>query len=226
MSVDPEINPLLVRKINVLPFVIMRPLQSLIPLFILLVATTTGAAASGVAPHNVVVWDGDQAAKGAGWAHAEVVSLQPQSAVAHSGKTALEMRCKGTQSIWAGWNWVAFAKGAGTDIRAMKRLILWVKHAGTGADLQVNLLCGPKNSDPGQEFDTPEHHTGKVHLLHYCPNLLDGAWHQVAIPLSDLRIVPGYDPTRVAELQLGVVTPEPVDCQFFLDDIGFDDASE
>ena len=116
----------------------------------------------------------------------------------------------------AGWNWVAFTRGEGTDVRAMKRLTLWVKCSGKGGDLQINLLCG------GQEFDTPEHHTSKVRLLKYCPVLLDGGWHEVIVPLADLRTVPGYDPTKVCELQMGVPAGEPVDCSFFIDDIGFD----
>ena len=188
----------------------------------MLVAVANGIAAGGATINCLVVWDGEQAAKGSGWTHATgagEVTLRPQTAVAHSGHTALEMRCKGAQWLGAGWNWVAFTKGAGTDVRTMKRFTLWIKCSGKGGDLQINLLCG------GQEFDTPEHHTDKVHLLKYCPTLLDGQWHQVAIPLADLHTVTGYDPTKVCELQLGLLADEPVDCSFFIDDIGFDDAA-
>jgi len=199
----------------------MNALKSLVSSLIILAAAANCIAAGGAGTNRVSAWNGEQAAKGSGWTHADgngAVTLRPQTIVAHSGNTALEMRCQGAkQWLGAGWNWTAFTKGAGTDVRTMKRLTLWVKCAGKGGDLQINLLCG------GQEFDTPEHHTTKVHLLKYCPALLDGQWHQVAIPLADLRTVPGYDPTRVCELQMGLPADEPVDCSFFIDDIGFDD---
>jgi hypothetical protein len=201
----------------------MSAFKSLIPFFTVLAVAANCNAAGDAAIHHLVSWDGEQAAKGSGWTNATgrgEVSLRPQTAVAHSGNTALEMRCKGTQWLGAGWNWVAFTKGEGTDVRAMKRLTLWVKCSGKGGDLQINLLCG------GQEFDIPEHHTTKVHLLKYCPTLLDGSWHQVAVPLTDLHTVAGYDPAKVCELQMGLLAEQPVDCSFFIDDIGFDDAAE
>lgn len=191
--------------------------------FCAILAATNGIAVGNEVTHQVVSWNGEQAAKGSGWTNAGghgEISLRPQTAVAHSGNTALELRCQGTHWLGAGWNWVAFTKGEGTDVRSMKRLTLWVKCTGKGGDVQINLLCG------GQEFDTPEHHTTKVHLLKYCPDFLDGSWHQIAIPLADLRTVPGYDPTKVCELQMGVPAEQPVDCSFFIDDIGFDDVMD
>ena len=201
----------------------MSVFKFLIPFFAVAAMAANGFAAGAATTNYLVAWNGEQAAKGSGWTHVTghgEVSLRAQTAVAHSGSTALEMRCKGTEWLGAGWNWVAFTKGEGTDVRPMKRLILWVKCSGKGGDLQINLLCG------GQEFDTPEHHTTKVHLLKYCPALLDGGWHKVAVPLADLRTGAGYDPTKVCELQLGLLAEQPVDCSFFLDDIGFDDAAQ
>jgi Carbohydrate binding module (family 6) len=200
----------------------MSAFKFFFPFLAVVAAVANCPAAETSGPHCLVAWDGEQAAVGSGWTHVDAqgeVGLRPQTVVAHSGRTALEFRCKGTDWLGAGWNWVAFVKGAGTDVRAMQRLLLWVKCSGRGGDLQINLLCG------GQEFDTPEHHTEKVHLLNYCPTLLDGAWHRVAIPLADLRTVAGYDPTKVAELQMGLLATQPVDCSFFIDDIGFDDGA-
>jgi hypothetical protein len=189
----------------------------------MLLAAAANSYADGESKvRSIIVWDGEQAVKGSGWAHKEVVTLERQAVVAHSGTIALEMRCNGTKSIWAGWNWTAFTKGEGTDVRQMQRLVLWVKHAGKAADLQINLLCGPKTSGPGEEFDTPEHHTEKVALIKYCPNLMDGEWHRIAIPLADFITVPGYDPTKVAELQMGFFGESAVECSFFIDDIGFE----
>jgi len=199
----------------------MNAFKSLIPFFTGLAMAANCLAAGNDTINRIIAWDGEQAARGSGWTNANghgEVTLRPQTAVAHSGNTALEMRCKGTLWLGAGWNWVAFTKGEGTDVRSMKRLTFWVECSGQGSDMQINLLCG------GQELDTPEHHTSKVGLLKYCPALLDGQWHQIAIPLTDLNTVPGYDPTKVCELQMGVPAEKPVDCSFFIDDIGFDDA--
>jgi hypothetical protein len=198
----------------------MNPFSPFIPLLALLFVAVSCPAAEHAPIHRVVVWDGEQAARGSGWTNTTgsgEVRLRTQTAVAHSGNAALEIRCRGDKWLGAGWNWVAYTKGEGTDVRGLKRLTLWIKCSGKGGDLQFNLLCG------GQEFDTPEHHTEKVHLLKYCPALLDGQWHQVTVPLADLKTVAGYDPTKVCELQMGLLASEPVDCSYFIDDIAFDD---
>jgi hypothetical protein len=73
----------------------------------------------------------------------------------------------------------------------------------------------------GAVFDTPEHHTEKVPVLKYCPQLLDGQWHQVSIPLADLKQPKGFDPSHVGELQM--FNAGEGDGSFFIDDIAFDD---
>ncbi len=199
----------------------MSAFKSLIPFLTVLAAAANCVAAGNATNNCLVVWDGEQATTGSGWTNTTgsgTVSLRPQTAVTHSGNTALELHCKGNLWLGAGWDWVAFAKGEGTDVRAMKRLTFWVKCTGKSGDLEINLLCG------GQKLDTPEHHTGKVLLRKYCSTLGDGNWHKVAIPLADMSTPPGFDPTKVCELQMGLYSPQPVDCSFYIDDIAFDDA--
>lgn len=199
----------------------LNAFKPLIPFVVALAAAANCVATAGATTNITVVWDGEQAVVGSGWTSTTgsgTVSLRPQTAVTHSGKTALELHCKGNLWLGAGWDWVAFAKGEGTDVRAMKRLTFWVKCTEKSGDLEINLLCG------GQKLDTPEHHTAKVQLRKYCPTLGDGNWHKVAIPLADMGTPSGFDPTKVCELQMGMYSPQPVDCSFFIEDIAFDDA--
>jgi len=182
---------------------------------------TPSVPATSAAPRRVVVWDGEQASKGAGWANPKsTCTVGPQAVEVHSGNTAVEFKFKGGGEEWlgAGWNWCAFQTGPyGTDITPFKNFTFWMKTKGRVADVQLNLLCN------GKEFDMPEHHTEKVSALSYCPQLLDGEWHKVSIPLADLKQPKGFDSLHVGELQ--IFNAGEGKGSFFIDDIGFDDGS-
>jgi hypothetical protein len=169
-----------------------------------------------VSTNRVVVWDGEQVVKGTGWVNHETCSMGPQTVEAHSGNTALEFKFKGAGDwLGAGWNWCAFQTGPyGTDITAMKKFTFWIKSKGKTADLKINLLCN------GLVFDMPKHHTEKVSVLAYCPQLSDGQWHQVSIPLADLKQPKGFDPLHVGELQM--FNAGAGDGSFFFDDLAFE----
>jgi hypothetical protein len=166
-----------------------------------------------------VVWDGEQASKGAGWTNPTTATIKPQTVEAHSGNTALEFKFKGSKEwLGAGWNWLAFQKGTvGTDTSEMKNLTFWIKSKGKAGPLQINLLCN------GEVLDTPEEHTAKVQVLKYCPQLLDGQWHEVVIPLADLTPAKGFNPRIISEIHFGFMGGEATDGSFFIDDIAFDD---
>jgi hypothetical protein len=185
----------------------------------LVLPTPPSPAAGQAAPaaKRVVVWDGEQANKGAGWTNPTTCTIGPQTAEVHSGNAAVEFKLQGSGAwLGAGWNWCAFQTGPyGTDITAMKNFTFWVKKKGTVADLQINLLCN------GKEFDMPEHHTEKVSVLKYCPQLFDGQWHHVSIPLADFTRPKGFDPLHLGELQM--FNAGAGDGSFFLDDLAFDD---
>ena len=76
----------------------------------------------------------------------------------------------------------------GTDASEMKNLTFWIKSKGKTGLLQINLLCN------GEILDTPEEHTAKVEVLKYCPQLLDGQWHEVVIPLAVSQTREGLQP--------------------------------
>jgi hypothetical protein len=181
--------------------------------------STVEVAGDGNVPgQRIVVWNGEQANTGAGWVNPTNSTIRAQSVEAHSGNRAVEFKFKDSSGKWlgAGWNWCAFLTGPhGTDITGMKNFNFWIKAKGKVADLQINLLCN------GKMFDLPEHHTAKVSVLKYCPRFTDGAWHQVSIPLVDLKPPDGFDPVHVAELQM--FNTGDGDGSFFIDDIAFDD---
>jgi hypothetical protein len=208
------------------------PPVPLIPLALLTVSVAVVRGGSGTSPpvatasspsqplapvKRVVVWDGEQASKGAGWANPKTNSIRPQTVEAHSGDTALEFKFSGTGDEWpgAGWNWCSFQTGPyGTDTTPFKSFTFWIKTKGSVADVQLNLLCN------GEKFDLPEHHTEKVSALTFCPQLLDGEWHKVTIPLIDLKQPKGFDPWHVGELQ--IFNAGEGRGQFFIDDIAFE----
>ncbi len=181
-----------------------------------MIGAVPAAVKAAPAIKQVVVWDGEQANKGAGWTNPTTATIKPQTVEAHSGKKALEFKFESNKEwVGAGWNWCAFQTGHyGTDISAMKNFTFWIKKKGIVADLQINLLCN------GPVFDMPEHHTEKVSVLKYCPQLLDGKWHKVSIPLADLKQPEGFDPLHVAELQM--FNAGVGDGSFIFDDIAFD----
>jgi len=169
---------------------------------------------------RAVVWDGEKANVGSGWANPKSSSILRATGDAHSGNTAMELKFK-TFDTWvgAGWDWFAWKTGndVGTDTRAMKNLSFWIKSKGKTGDLQVQLQCN------GVVLDTPEHHTIKVVVGKYCPQFRDGKWHQVVIPLVDLTQPEGYDPKIVSQIQFGFMAVGQVDGSFLIDDIAFDD---
>lgn len=178
-----------------------------------------GKVEAAPAVKRVVVWDGEQASKGAGWTNSTTATIKPQTVEAHSGNTALEFKFKGSKEwLGAGWNWLAFKTGnVGTDASAMKNLTFRIKTKGKGGPLQINLLCN------GEVLDTPEEHTAKVQVLRYCPQMLDGEWHEVVIPLAALKPAKGFNPRIMCEPQMGFMAGEGTDGSFFIDDIAFDD---
>ena len=172
--------------------------------------------------HRIVIWDGTTAKAGASWTNPTSSTFQPETGDGHSGNTALEFKFQGS-NIWlgAGWDWFTWKTGkdVGTDTSAMKNLTFWIKSKGTTGDLQIQLLCN------GDVIDTPDHHTVKVNVLKYCPQMMDGKWHEAIIPLADLTHNAGYDPKVVTMLDFGFMAGNDTDGSFLIDDIAFDDAN-
>lgn len=173
---------------------------------------------------EVVVWNGEIATVGSGWVTSNgICKVNAQTKVSHSGQSAVQFTFKSnmvnSEADWigAGWNWVNWRIGPyGTDITTMENFTFWLKTEGKVAEMQFNLLC---NGMPA--LDMPEHHTDKVMVSKYCPKWNDGTWHEVVVPLKDLKQPVGFDPTHVAEMQF-FNTGNGDGC-FYIDDLAFND---
>lgn len=196
--------------------------------FVLLIGVRNGAAdpivqqnqrVSVLPTRRVVVWDGEKANVGGGWTNPTSSTFRPVTGDAHSGNTALEFKFHSSH-IWigCGFDWFNWKTGTdvGTDTRQMTNLTFWIKSKGTTGDLEVQLLCN------GDVLDTLEHHAAKVHVLKYCPDLLDGKWHEVVIPLADMTQPVGYDPRIVSQIDFGFWSEKEANGNFVIDDIAFD----
>ncbi|ESQ76632.1 hypothetical protein ABAC402_02860 [Asticcacaulis sp. AC402] len=168
---------------------------------------------------RVVVWDGETANVGSGWVNPTRSTFAAQTSQAHSGASALELKFSGNSEwIGAGWNWFNFKTGddIGTDVTGLSTFSFWIKVQGKPVQFRINLQCN------GTVLDTPEQHSARVDVLSYAPNIFDGHWHEVRIPLRDLIESEGFNPRVVSQLQLDLTVGPDTHNSFFIDDISFD----
>ena len=60
-------------------------------------------------------------------------------------------------------------------------------------------------------------------MVDYCPDVYDGRWHEVVIPLKDLYANSGpYNPKTTYELRVFTESPAGAKVDIYFDDIGFD----
>jgi len=168
------------------------------------------------AAEKKIVWDGDKFAHGLGWAAPQkpFIYLKPQTEEAKSGKVALEFHGDGSGWMGGGWNWHGwYPEGSGTDTTGFRNLSLWMKVGG---------------DDPGGVGlmlldSTHKKQTKAVNAQAYCPEVLDGNWHEVVIPLADIyKDAPAANPQRVWQLDISSWAPKERKFSIYIDDIGFD----
>jgi len=209
----------------------VKTASRLVPLTAALVLAGHAVAANGAdgkdpnasnqsADHQrVVVWDGETANVGGSWVNPTRSTFGPQTNEAHSGPSALEFKFSGSNEwIGSGWNWFKFKTGddIGTDVSGLRTLSFWIKVRGKPVQFRLNLQCN------GAVLDTPEHHSARVDVLTYAPDIFDGDWHEVRIPLRDLVESKGFNPRNVSQIQLDLTVGPDTRDSFFIDDIAFD----
>jgi photosystem II stability/assembly factor-like uncharacterized protein len=168
-------------------------------------------------PRMLVVWDGDTAAGGKGWAQPKATtSIQVQAAEVHAGNGALQMHAEAKGWAGGGWNWLGWwPKDGGTDLTGFRNLSLWMKVAGAkpqGGGIKVAMACsaGDKTS-------------AEADVVKACPEIFDGKWHEVVIPLEwMLAGKPEFNPKKAWQLNVSVVGAE-IKLDAYIDDICFDD---
>lgn len=169
------------------------------------------------------VFDGERFASGLSWMSppAPLNSFKAQNEEVHSGKIALEMHGEGSGFLGGGWNWHGWYPADGrTDIRKYSNLSFWVKYEVFEGDRSGNVDVSLVSNNEGA--------SGAVEITKYCPNLLDGQWHEVIIPLSDIydsRKDTGakeFDPAKCWMINFQSWAQGDRSFSLYIDDIGFD----
>ena len=176
------------------------------------------AAATSIADTpTLIVWNGEDAAKGGGWAapQKDTNSFKAQTATAKSGDTALELRLEGGAWMGGGWNWFGWwPEDAGTDTTDHTHLVFWIKQTGNVENLTVALTCSStKNATE----------TVQVATYMKAADPKNEGWREVAIPLADFKAAADkpFDRKTVWGIDFGSWSQDERAFSLFIDDIGF-----
>jgi hypothetical protein len=153
-------------------------------------------------------WDGKGHAGGNGWG-----GVTAQAAVTKAGGQALSFAIANAVESLAGWNWTNWATSGMTDVTSCTHLQFWCKVQGEQkpASIAVQLCCGPSKNT-----------SAEIALLPLEPQLLDGGWHRIRIPLAKLLDgATGFDAHNVFELRLKTKAPQAITGSVIIDTIRF-----
>ncbi len=172
--------------------------------------------AAGVRRPDLMIWDGEGANGGAGYRGFGAAGQSALEVVAQGRAGAgLRARLGGGNAANVGWNWHAWSSDqAGSDLSSYAALALWVRFSGPAAPANVvmRLACSPRE---------PNRRSRDINLTAREPRLLDGAWHQVVVPLVELA-PPGhdFDATRAWELSFDIFGGAMIEGVIDFDEIG------
>lgn len=178
----------------------------------------SGMLLAGEAVKKEVVYDGDKIGENAkGWQAATepnkaTVAAQDKE-VRTPGKKTMEFHAEGKDWMGIGWNWFGWwPADGGTDITNHKNLSFWAKVTGETKPTQLSVKLASNDKKGTETAD----------LLKYCPDLMDGKWHEVVVPIKDLDTKNELTKTKVWEINFGTWSQDPVKFSLFVDEIGFD----
>jgi hypothetical protein len=175
-----------------------------------------------VAPDTMVIWDGDRTfPKAFGYSDPkDKNTFAPQTDEVHQGKVALELHIaatpEGAASVFSGFNWHGwYPDDSGEDITAFTHFVFWIK---VEKGKKIDRL------DLGLTSSKPRQRSAMLDLTRYTPDALDGQWHQVAIPVSDLIAQDSkFNPKKAWELDLETRSdPAQLPYSIFFDDIALE----
>jgi hypothetical protein len=172
----------------------------------------------------LVVWNGDDVnPTSKGWSDCDtkpcVSTLEPTAKSGSKDSMGLEFRVDISKG-WAGfgWNFTSWYAPAAADATGRKTLKVMLKITAENADLapavdalQIGLRCAK----------TKQCNAGLQNLKKYEPKIADGQWHELSIPLGDMKPEKGsiWDPGSVWELNLSQWAPTPKKFVMAVDDI-------
>jgi hypothetical protein len=189
-------------------------------------AATETAASPGDLSKPLVVWNGDDVAPTAKeWASCDTqpctATLGPAPKVGANGTIGLEFKAKGKGYVGFGWNWTSWYAAGATNIAGRKRLKFQLKIvpaspelAPQGDGIRVGIRCA-KQEQCGKEVPS---------IAKYEPKATDGQWHQIIIPLEDMKpdAKSIWDDASAWEIGLHNWAPTPREFTAYIDDITFE----
>jgi hypothetical protein len=175
----------------------------------------------------LVVWNGDDVnPTSKSWSDCDskpcTVVVEPTPKVGSKDSVGLEFRVD-TSKGWTGfgWNFTSWYAGGAADVTGRKKLKVMLKITAESAEfapevgaLQIGLRCAK----------TKQCNRGLGGLMKYDPKVADGEWHDISIPLADMKPEKGsiWDPESVWELTLSQWAPTPKKFVLVVDDIRFE----
>jgi len=192
-------------------------------------ATATAAATSdpGDLSKPLVVWNGDDVSPTAKqWASCDTqpctATLEPAPKVGSNGSIGLEFKAKGKGYVGFGWNWTSWYPAGATNIAGRKTLKFNMKLVSASPELapaadgiRVGIRCAKVKDKCGKEIGN----IGK-----YEPKATDGQWHQIVIPLADMKVEDKgvWDDASAWEIGLHNWAPTPREFTAYFDDVTFE----
>jgi hypothetical protein len=168
---------------------------------------------------DVMLWDGEGAAGGGGWTNPAGTRIAVQDAVACHGTHALQFHVSGANFGNSGWNWRNWqASASADDATLFANLLVALKVDGTAKPSSVRIIL----RSPHPEDHNKSAESDPIDLLAYCPTLLDGAWHDLAIPVKSITSRDaGFDLHHLFELSTSLNAPGAMECDIYIDDLGY-----
>lgn len=185
------------------------------------VPATLAAAERPAMRKPIMVWDGESAATGDGWAKAggdKPASIAAGAGEAASGTTALRLHLEGEHWVRGGWRWVKPDSNVGFNAKPFAFFYLVMKTAKAQMmpeDIAIQLVAsGPD----GARQEGPA-----VNLSAIAPKALGGgkAWIEIAIPVAALTAARDFDATNVTEVMFVANGGKAMHCDLVIDNIGF-----
>lgn len=185
---------------------------------------TPGASAPVASGQREVIWDGDEVARGQGWASCDKeaegckATLAPAPGAGVNGSSGLALHGEGPGWQGGGWNWFGWwPENAGTDLSGYDDLSFSVKVVAPEKDKSPT--AGGISLAFGCSLD--KKNSADASLGKYAANAIDGQWHEVKIPLADFFSGKGAecDARTAWEIRVSSWSASPVNFDLFLDDL-------
>jgi hypothetical protein len=162
---------------------------------------------------DLVVWDG--AELGGGWRAPGPPTLVPTRDANERRHGHAVVHCHGEGSNFAnfGWNWIGWVPAdGGTDVAAMGSLVFAIRVVGEPAveSLRVALHASTSKA-AGNEVD----------VVRLSPNVRDGAWHEVTVPMASLVEGTAFNAHKAWEIEILTWSHGQHAVDIYLDEIGF-----